>query len=62
MARRDEPSPERARPNETTHPRRRYDRQVAPEDKLYEPGRPPSQNARYGEDTRMYRRAQVKAS
>ncbi|MCX4780919.1 hypothetical protein [Streptomyces sp. NBC_01264] len=34
MPRRDEPSPEQARPNESTHPRQRYDRQVAPADHL----------------------------
>ncbi|MGW4505717.1 hypothetical protein ACWENO_13865 [Streptomyces sp. NPDC004436] len=47
---------------EQTGPRRRYDREVGPDDKYFEPGRPPGQNARYGEDTRMYRRARVRAS
>ena len=60
MARR-EPSPPRAR-DESTRPFARYDRQVAPEDHLYEPGRPAKQNGRYGEDTRTYRRAHVRAS
>jgi len=60
--RRGEPSLPRARDNERTRPFGRCDRQVAPEDHLYEPGRPTGQNARYGEDTRMYRRARVRAS
>jgi hypothetical protein len=56
--RRGEPSPPRARPGRT-RPFGRCDRQVAPEDHLYEPGRPANQNARYGEDTRMYRKLRV---
>lgn len=59
--RRGEPSPPRAR-DEWSRPRSRCDMQVAPEDKFYEPGRPSGQNARYGEDTRTYRRARVTAS
>lgn len=56
-----EPDPLRPRPG-ADRPRSRYDQQVAPHDKDYEPGRPSGQNARYGEDTRMYRRARVRAS
>lgn len=59
--RRPEPDPPYSRPG-ADRPRSRYDRQVAPEDHLYEPGRPPSQNARFGEDTRMYRKLRVTAS
>ena len=59
---RGEPSPPRARDNERTRPFGRYDRQVAPEDHLYEPGRPARQNPRYGEDTRLYRNRNVTAS
>jgi hypothetical protein len=57
-----DPDPPMARGPEQTGPSRRYDRAVGPDDKLYEPGRPPRQNARFGEDTRMYRRARVRAS
>lgn len=53
-----DPRPPRAR-DERTHPFARHDRQVAPEDKFYEPGRPAGQNARHGEDTRLYRRLRV---
>lgn len=60
--RRPEPDPPMSRGPEQTGPRRRYDREVGPDDKYFEPGRPPGQNARYGEDTRMYRRARVRAS
>ncbi|WP_327300406.1 hypothetical protein [Streptomyces goshikiensis] len=60
--RRPDPDPLMARGPEQTGPRRRYDREVGPEDKLYESGRPPRQNARYGEDTRMYRKLRVTAS
>lgn len=60
--RRGDPSPPRARDNERTRPFGRYDQQVAPDDKLFEPGRPPRQNARFGEDTRMYRQSRVRAS
>jgi hypothetical protein len=56
-----EPSPPRARDNERTRPFGRFDRQVAPEDHLYEPGRP-AKNPRYGEDTRLYRRLRVTSS
>lgn len=56
-----EPDPPHSRPG-ADRPRSRYDMQVAPEDKLYEPCRPPGQNARYGEDTRMYRKLRVTAS
>jgi hypothetical protein len=56
-----EPGPLRAR-DESTRPFSRYDRQVAPEDHLFEPGRPAGQNARYGEDTRLYRKLRVTAS
>ncbi|NXY98801.1 hypothetical protein HYE82_31365 [Streptomyces sp. BR123] len=60
--RRGEPAPPRARDSERTRPFNRADRQVAPEDHLYEPGRPAGQNARHGEDTRLYRKRDVKAS
>jgi hypothetical protein len=48
-----------ARGPEQAGPRRRYERAVAPHDKDFEPGRPTGQNARYGEDTRLYRRLRV---
>ncbi|MGW3321117.1 hypothetical protein [Streptomyces virginiae] len=47
---------------EAPGPRTRYDRVVAPDDKFMEPGRPAKQNLRANEDTRMYRRARVRAS
>lgn len=60
--RRGDPNPPRARDNERTRPFGRIDRQVAPEDADFEPGRPPRQNARHGEDSRLYRRTQVTSS
>lgn len=48
--------------DEASGPRTRYDRVVGPDDKFMEPGRPAGQNARANEDTRMYRRARVRAS
>lgn len=59
--RRSEPTPPRAR-DEMTGPRTRLDQQIAPEDQFFEPGRPPKQNPRHGEDTRLYRRTRVTAS
>lgn len=59
--RRGEPAPPRAR-DEMTGPFGRIDQQVAPHDRDFEPCRPPKQNARHGEDTRLYRRTRVKAS
>lgn len=56
-----EPSAPQAR-DESTRPFSRHDRQVAPEDHLYEPGRPAGQNARHGESAGLYRRARVRAS
>lgn len=60
--RRGDPDPLMSRGPEQTGPRRRYEQQGAPHDKDYEPGRPTGQNARYGEDTRMYRKLRVTAS
>jgi hypothetical protein len=57
--RRGDPSPPMARGPAQTAPRRRYERAVAPHDKDFEPGLPTGQNARYGEDTRLYRRLRV---
>lgn len=58
---RPEPDPPQSRPG-ADRPRSRYDMQVAPGDKHFEPCRPPGQNARYGEDTRTYRKLRVTAS
>lgn len=60
--RRGDPDPPMSRGPEQTGPRHRYDRAVAPHDKDFEPGRPTGQNARYGEDTRLYRRLRIIAS
>lgn len=48
--------------DDSSSPRTRYDRAVAPDDKFMEPGRPGGTNPRANEDTRMYRRARVRAS